>query len=265
MQQLVRSFFAAHPDLTFRALGSRANRDALDLAPFGHTVDYLDAEDHAGWIHQYHRANQLAFPGPLALPGWVLVDCYLLPAAIGLLTGPARLLDDRSQRALELAPDAHAIGAAYYAVPCIKERVVLGCSLFSFLSGSGAAAIVKALTLRMLKARVQRGVAQWTSPSLRVHTRMGPLCLEGPPPPTHGKAAESFVYSVDLADASAWRQAMTRQPRQDPPADDPRWIATHDRRALDRLLARARAGEPIFILPPGLRSDGAAVLIEARR
>jgi hypothetical protein len=101
-------------------------------------------------------ANQLAFKGPLSLPGWVLVDCYLLPAAIGLLTCPARSLEARARTELGLAADDEAIGAAYYAVPCIEPGVVLGCSLFSFLTGSGAAAIVKALTLRMLKARTQR-------------------------------------------------------------------------------------------------------------
>jgi hypothetical protein len=102
-------------------------------------------------------------------------------------------------------------------VPCIEPGVVLGCSLFSFLPQSGAGTIVKALTLRMLRAKRQRGVAQWSSPSLRVHTRMGTLHLEGPPPPSHGKAAQSFVYTVDLSDESAWSAAMARSPTRIPP------------------------------------------------
>jgi hypothetical protein len=56
---------------------------------------------------------------------------------------------------------------------------------------------------------------------------------------------------------------MARSPHQDPPAHDPRWIAVDDRSALARVLARARAGEDIRIPPPGLRSDGKAVLVEA--
>src|SRR5262249_53663552 len=144
VQQLVNTFFARHPEIKLRALGSRANRSALELTPFGHQVEYLDAESHEAWIQKYHAANRVAFAGPLALAGWVLVDCYLLPAAIGLFTCPARLLAGGPRAALGLAPDEEAVAAAYYAVPCIAPGVVLGCSLFSFLPESGAAAMVKA-------------------------------------------------------------------------------------------------------------------------
>ncbi len=89
MDALVSSFLAAHPSFRLRALGARANRDALDLAPFGHAVEYLDAAEHPAWVSRYHAANKARFPGFLALPGWVLVDLYLMPAAIGLLTCPA--------------------------------------------------------------------------------------------------------------------------------------------------------------------------------
>jgi hypothetical protein len=264
MRALLSAFLAEHPECRFRALGARVNRAALDLAPFGLPIGHLDAAEHPAWVERYHAANRARFKGPVALPGWVLVDLYLMPAAIGLITCPARLCDLRPPG---LKDDDEAVAAAYYAAPSIEPGVVVGVSLISLREGIGAAGIVKAMTLSMLRARRQRGIAQWSNPSLRVHTRLGALRLEGPVPPPHGKAAESFLYSVDLTDADAVSAAM-RRPSGVPDPDDAqaeaigaRWVAVADQEALTGLLARAQAGETIHILPPGLSDDGARVLV----
>jgi hypothetical protein len=139
---------------------------------------------------------------------------------------------------------------------------VVGVSLISLREGIGAASIIKALTLKMLRATTQRGIAQWDNPSLRVHTRMGALRLLGPVPSAHGKADESFLYAVDLADEARWGEAMVR-PRTvsaDAPAGAA-WVPVADRPALRALLDQAAAGEPIAILPPGLAADGRHVLV----
>jgi hypothetical protein len=260
MDALLAAFLTAHPECRFRALGARANRDALDLAPFGHPVAFLDAAEHASWVDRYHAANRARFTGPVALPGWVLVDLYLMPAAIGLITCPARLCDVRPPG---LGDDDEAIAAAYYAAPSVCPGTVIGVSLISLREGIGAAGLIKAVTLRMLRAERQRGIAQWGNRSLRVHTRMGALRLEGPVPGAHGKAGESFVYSVDLRDTSAVAAAMARPTGAVDPDPPPgaRWIPVADRRALADLLHRAAAGEEIDILPPGLSSDGLRVLV----
>ena len=95
MREMIAAFFARHPECRFRALGAGGNAPALDLAPYGQPATYLDAAAEPGWVERYHAANRARFPGALALPGWVLVDLYLMPAAIGLLTCPARLCDVR--------------------------------------------------------------------------------------------------------------------------------------------------------------------------
>jgi hypothetical protein len=260
MDALLSSFLTAHPECRLRALGARANRDALDLAPFGHPVEFLDAAEHPAWVDRYHAANRARFPGFLALPGWVLVDLYLMPAAIGLVTCPARLCDVRPPG---LRDDDEAIAAAYYAAPSVHPGTVIGVSLISLREGIGAAGLVKALTLRMLRAEHVRGIAQWDNRSLRVHTRLGALRLEGPVPGAHDKAGESFVYSVDLRDPSALAAAMARSPNTPDPEPPPgaRWLPVADRPALAALLHRAAAGEAIDILPPGLSSDGLRILV----
>jgi hypothetical protein len=187
------------------------------------------------------------------------VDLYLLPAAIGLLTCPARLCEVRPEG---LGDDEEAIAAAYYAAPSIVPGAVVGVSLISLREGIGAASIIKALTLKMLRATTQQGIAQWDNPSLRVHTRMGALRLLGPVPSAHGKAEESFLYAVDLADEARLREAMGRPPTIAAEAPEgAAWVPVADRGALRALLDRAASGERIEILPPGLSSDGARVLV----
>jgi len=257
MDDLFAAFRDRHPECAFRALGAQVNAAALDLMPFGQSIEYLDAAAHPVWVERYQAANRACFPDTLSLPGWVLVDLYLMPAAIGLLTCPARLLDVRPPG---LADDDEAVAAAYYAAPSIVRGVVVGVSLISLRKGLRAATWIKALTLEMLRARVQRGITQWDNPALRVHTRMGALRIEGPVPSAHGRADDSFLYAVELGDAAHRRAAMTR-PRGAPAPSDARWIPIADRAALRRLLDRAAAGEQIEILPPGLSDDAASVLV----
>lgn len=266
MRGYVARYFREHPEFSLRALGARVNRDVLDLSPFGQPVDFLDAALHGRWIEHYHESNKAAFSGPLALPGWVLVDFYLMPGAIGLITCAARHLPEAHRRKLGLHPDDEAIAAAYCATPCVEPQVVMGCSLFSFLPHSGAARMIKAMTLKMLKARRQRGLAQWSNKSLWVHTRMGDLRLEGPVPASHGKARESFTYSVDLEDEARWAFALrgvraTERFCPEPGAPEPFWVDSSDLPTLQRLLARAYEGDRIEILPPGLSTDGKQVFI----
>ena len=259
MRETIAAFFARHPECRFRALGARDNAAALDLAPFGRRAEYLDAAAEPSWVERYHAANRLRFPEPLALPGWVLVDFYLLPAAIGVLTCPARLCDVRPAG---LGDDDEAVAAAYFAAPSIVAGTVVGVSLISLREGIGAAAIIKALTLKMLRATTQQGIAQWDNASLRVHTRMGALRLLGPVPSAHGKAASSFLYAVDLTDETRWKEAMTRLEKAS--ADAPEgasWMPVADSSALRELLDRAVAGERIEILPPGLSGDRKRVLV----
>jgi len=258
METLCSDFFARHPEISFAALGAEANEVALDLAPFGRAARYISAEKNSALVERYRSANLHAFPGELALPGWVLSDLYLLPGAIGLLLCPARSLNVPLRKRLALGVDDEAIAAAYVGAPTVTPGLFIGVSLISLMPGIHAGAWVKALTLRMLRANRMRGVAQWSNPAVRVHTRMGPLRVVGPVPGTHEFRAKSFVYETDLSNDAFWRDAMAR--KLSLPVT--RRVRTDDLATLAELCGRADLGETIHVVPPGLTSQGELLVHE---
>ncbi|QDE93378.1 hypothetical protein BHS06_32765 [Myxococcus xanthus] len=243
------AFLAAHPGASLVALGSGEHAGSLDLSPLGVPVTFLPAERNADLAMQYLALNQLAFGG-IGVPRWVLSDLYLLPGAIGLLRCPARMLAAPVRERLGLADEDPAIGAAYYAAPSVTPGLVIGVSLLSVLPGTGASPWVKLLTLQMLRARRLRGVAQWDNPSVRVHSRLGPLRLVGRVPGGHEYGERSFVYESELTDRTRLGDAMVRRLSLTPSLRVP---AT-DLSALSALLDRAEAGEVLHLVPPGLEA-----------
>ena len=221
-----RALFTERPRLRLAALGARANEHALDRRPFGVEAEWLPAEEHEDLALRYLELNRAAFPR-LPLPRWALSDLYLMPGAIGLL-----LRDD-------------AIQAAYVAAPSVVPGRFVGVSLLSVAPGLGAWA--KALTLRMLRARVVHGVAQWANPAVRAHTRLGPLRILGRVPGGHDLGDASFAYET-LLDEATWAASMTRSLSL--PVTER--VAVDDEAALRTLLDRAEAGERLRIVPPGL-------------
>jgi hypothetical protein len=252
MATLTAEFFARHPELRFGAIGAAINAASLDLRPFGCQAKYFEAERHPSLVERYRAANLYSFPGELALPGWVLSDLYLMPGAIGLLVCPANELKPPVRKRLELHPDDEAIAAAYLAAPSVTPGMFIGVSLISLIPGIHAGAWVKARTLKMLQAKRLRGIAQWSNPSIRVHTRMGPIRIVGAVPGTHEFRAKSFVYESRLDDEALWGEAMARRLTLAPTHR----MKSDDLPAITSLLERAEAGETILLVPPGLDASG---------
>ncbi|WP_338863174.1 hypothetical protein [Myxococcus stipitatus] len=242
-------FFSAHPGVSLLALGSGEHAEAMDLSPLGLPATYLPAERNTDLVSQYLALNQFAFRG-IGVPRWVLSDLYLMPGAIGLLRCPARMLKPDVRQHLGLADEDPAIGAAYYAAPSVTPGLFIGVSLLSFLPGTGAGAWVKLLTLSMLRAKRLRGVAQWDNPSVRVHTRLGPLRLVGRVPGGHEYGERTFVYESDLTDSTRVARAMARELSWVPT----RTIAVTDLPELSSLLDRAEAGASVYLGPPGVQN-----------
>jgi len=228
-----QAWFAERPRLRFAALGARVNEPALDRRPFGVEAGWLPAEEHEDLALGYLELNRAAFPR-LPLPRWALSDLYLMPGAIGLLL------------------DGDAIQAAYVAAPSVVPGRFVGVSLLSVVPGLGA--WVKTLTLRMLRARVVHGVAQWANPAVRAHTRLGPLRVLGRVPGGHDLGDASFAYETVL-DEATWAAAMARALTVPVRGR----VAVDDVAALRALLDRAGAGEDVRIAPPGL--DAGHVLL----
>ncbi len=221
LASLAQVFLARHPSVRVVALGCPEVAGALDLAPFGVPVTFVDAVRDAARVERYHAANRARFGGAVALPGWVLADLYLMPAAVTVLEE-----DDGS------------VLAAYYAAPTLEAGCVVGVSLLSMREGSGAGTAAKALGLGILRARVARGVTQWRGRALGVHARFGDLVVEGPAPAVHGLAEESFRYRTVLG--------VTQGGGASPVP-------------VDLAKARVAAGERVVIASPG--GDGARVWV----
>ena len=132
----------------------------------------------------------------------------------------------------------------------------MGVSLFSHVASRGAGTLAKTLALGMLRAERQRGIAQLGSRSLRVHTRMGALRVLGPAPIAHEEASTSFVYEVDLSDRRTWAEALAGRAPRDGTA-----FRLDDHAALSAVLDRARGGERVEVVSPGLSDDGEAVYL----
>ncbi len=240
---------ATRSGLELFALGARDNRSALDLEPFGLPATWCAAEEHPALCAQYLALNRLSFPR-LPLARWAMSDLYLMPGAIVGFRGHSSWLPAEAREAIG-APE-EAILAAWVGVPSVRPGERIGVSLMSFVPGLGAWA--KAFGARVHRARSLRGVAQWASPSLRSHVRLGPLRVLGRVPGGHDLGDASFVYATDL-DEAIWAAAMAKQ------LELPilQRVPIADSAALSALLDAADRGEPVRIVPPGL-SQGCVTL-----
>jgi hypothetical protein len=249
-------FFAKNPEVSFAVLGAAENASALDLKPFSVQATFLPAEKHGDVASQYLILSEQGMGSPV--PSWVLSDLHLLPGAIGLLRGPARLLDPEDRYKLGAGNDDTCILAAYVAAPTVVPGRFVGVSLLSCTHDAEYGAWVKTLTLKMLRAHRLRGVTQWSNPSVRVHTRLGPLRIVGPVPGGHELAEQSFVYECDLRDEVQWSQAMIRRLTPTPTMR----VEAIDTGSLLKLVDRAGRGEKIAIVPPGLDDTGNLLFVE---
>ncbi len=262
MREAIAAFFAEHPECRLRALGARDNAPALDLAPFGQPVEYLDAAARPSVGRALPRRQPRALPRraraarlgprgslPAARRDWPPhLPRAPLRGAPGRPRGRGRGHRRRLLRRAQHRPRRGRRRVADLAPP--EDRRGLDHQVAHPEDAP-----------RHDAARI----AQWDNASLRVHTRMGALRLARARPERARDSRGGFHYAVDLADEGRWREAMTR-PRTPPEDTLPgaAWLPVADGRALRALLDRAASGERIEILPPGLSSDGARVLVRCR-
>lgn len=253
MQNLVYDFMERH-GLELWALGSAAHRKVVSPTPFGMAARYVEAESHPELVSTYLSANRQAFSGPLALPGWVLTDLYLLPGIVGLLVGPIDAFKTRWP--VEALPDGRGVMAAYYAAPSLAPGLFIGVSLLSAASGIGAGGMIKALTLKMNNASRLRGVSSWSAPAIRAHVSVGPLQLLSRTPGPHEHQATSFVYETSVANELRLRQSLRGEHKV---AICDR-VELGDQASLDRVIHRVAEGEQLAIVSPGVDEQGRVCL-----
>lgn len=253
MQNLVKEYVEKH-GLELWALGSASHRGVVSPTPFGLEARYVDAETDPQLVRTYMAANRQAFSGPLALPGWVLTDLYLLPGVVGLFVGSTDRIETRWP--VEKLPDGRAILAAYYAAPSLAPGLFIGVSLLSAASGIGAGAMIKALTLKMNNASRLRGVSRWSAPAIRAHVSVGPMQLLSRTPGPHENEAISFVYETSVANEHRLRESL----RGEHKVEILDRVSLDDQGALDSIMKRVADGEKLAIVSPGVDDDSRVCL-----
>lgn len=233
--------------------------DATTL-PLKTQVFDLNDKQSAPFFEQLLLANRIAFTGlsdmtsgALALPGWVLLDCYLLPSAIVGFTQKASTLPPELFQALAPRSGDDPIPiAAYTAVPTPKQGEWVGISLFSLATGQRIGLRAKALALRHYGAKVQYGITQFDNASLRVHSSLGHLRLMSVEPPTHTLGLKTFVYRMEVPDtATLDKLAVTDTPFVPKQQLQGQWVRVSDSAALGDLRSKIKAdpGRHAIVFP----------------
>ncbi len=199
--------FQIPTDTPLRPFVIAASPAALRLPKEVRVVDPLDPRN-ASFCDAMNRANCLAYDGTttvgtnagaLGMPKWVMLDCCMLPSGIFGFEIPRELVPAELADQLNPAGDSDWLGVSeYIALPSIAPGEVVGVSLFSFVSGLSLGRRSKALALAAHQATTQRGVTQWTSPGVPLHSAFGRMCIAATGVPVHNRAHETFVYSVQL-------------------------------------------------------------------
>jgi hypothetical protein len=251
---------------------SATSRPGLVEARIPKDALLVDVQDPSGarFLDMLLRANRVAFTGTtdmsqgtLALPGWVMLDCYLLPSSIvGFAQRAAELPHDLFEA---LAPEDGEVlvpVAAYTALPTPVAGRVIGISLFSLATGLRLGLRSKALGLSVYGANDQWGITQFDSTSIRIHTNFGPLRLMNVEPPIHTFSHKTFVYRLEVPppDVLARLSASDKAIPPHKPSPPGQWISTDDAGAMRVLKDRVKVAPGRFaIVHPGSRPNARAV------
>ena len=236
---------------------------ALDLSPFG--VD-VPAQNRfhplelatTALLDRLRALDQLTFGAEgMPMARWIFVDGAGLSGAIFGLGRAARDADRHVLAGLGIdRTDGSLVPyAMYIAIPSFEPGTWVGHNLASAASvpavGAklrGLGSLTKALALKAMQATHQIGAAQWSSPALRVHTRLGPLALESSWTPAHTKPW-TYTYVARVTDDAL--RHLARDPSGRVAFPEPtRWIESGDHRAMQRLQRDIERGTRWCIAGP---------------
>lgn len=235
----------------------RGNIPYLDRAPFGLAIEPELCFDPTtvrslSFIDGLHALDSATFGAVgMPMPRWVLFDCGELP---GIVFGFARRAGALPPRARELygaPPEAMVPLSMWIAIPCAEPGTWVGHNLASantVLEGEalpGLAKLTKALGLRVVRAKKQVGVTQWTSSSVGIHLSFGDLGLLSAWTPAH-TFPETFSYCIDV-DEGRLLGSLT-QGYEPPNARVDQVINPEDAGALMELQAEIEAGAEVAIV-----------------
>jgi len=231
-----------------------ANWPFLDLAPFGieipkerrYTATSLESQD---VITGLHHLDRVTFGGQdMLMPRWVLFDCGEFPGVVFGLGRRASELPDYARIAYRCAdrPDTFVPLSMWVAIRCAEEGAWFGHNLSSanlILKGddglAGLALMTKTLAVKLTRGTKQYGATQWSSGSIGLHLRLGPMEVLSAYTPAHTHA-ETFAYLIEVDDAQLTGSLMSGwQPEH---IDGERVLAADDHAGIRALHHELEAG-----------------------
>ncbi|MGD8862502.1 MAG: hypothetical protein PVI30_20995 [Myxococcales bacterium] len=193
--------------------------------------------------------DQLAFgPEGMPMPRFIFFDGGELTGAVCGLAAPAAQLDPQLHELLSVPPRYAGLVpiSMYIAIPGAGPGRWIGHNLASVAARypseevRGLGSLTKALALRVIGAREQIGAAQWDSPAVHVHARLGPLEVISAWTPAHTKPW-TFTYRAVVTDASL--RHLARDPGGEVHFPRPtEWLTSDDHGAMRALQERIEAG-----------------------
>lgn len=239
-------------------VATEENLARFDLSPFGltifreHRVDPLKVGS-ARFLELLSELDAVAFgPSGMPMPRWIFFNGGELSGGIVGFGIPADSTSNDT-RALLGATSADSLVplSMFIAIPAVEANTWVGHNLSSLsrqvpeedLRGLGS--LTKAVALRVFRTKHQIGAAQWTSPALRVHTRLGPLEVLSAWTPAHAKPW-TVTYRATTTEAALRNLARDPAGRIDALAAD-LWLDSDDHEAMKAIQMRIEGGERFVI------------------
>ena len=235
--------------------GTADNVGCFDMQPFGLRVEDTHVFAplrlaRAPFLDRLCALDAAAFgPEGMPMPRWIFLDGGELTGGVVGFGLAADALPAPWREAL-CVPDDH-VGlvpvSMYIAIPTAESGAWVGHNLSSLAARvrdpalRGLGSLTKAVALRLLRTRTQIGAAQWDSPALRVHARLGALEVISAWTPAHGKPW-TVTYRARIDEPALLHLARDPRGAVDFPAPS-LWLASDDHAARGMLQDRIEAGE----------------------
>ncbi len=238
-------------------------------SPFGKELVFIDVFDsmNAPFFDLLNQLDGLSYGDKsLAMPKWVGLDCALLPSGfVGVGLSADTCPQDLAQKFSPLTAYKGVVPLSEYcAIPTMQEGHWIGHTLASLVQGGGVGFFTKLLGFTVFPITHYTGVAQYTNPSLKVHTKFSPLKLKTVMTPAHSEPLMTFVYE-HVVDRAVLPQLFSQPVQQESLPYQQQHVLLlldpHNFEAKQSIQEQMKLGYEFMILPPGHVEEGGKLCI----
>ncbi len=232
----------------------------IDLCPF-----VMEAEEHKALLEAYLLSNSLSFKSAdYKMPGWVYVDCVLMQeSVVGFMKPkgdiPKVMLEHyQNDPCIELEQLSH-IPVSGQIDAMAADGSFVNFSLFSLgreidgVKNLGLYTKILSLETHMANGKEYRVIAQYDSPSIKVHGRVSKsMEIEQSMVPLHPGKDMTLILKMNV------NYSPDHVEIPDHPIKPTFWLNAHDMSTKRRIQEGIESGKHYIIAPPYsvTRSDG---------